>query len=1192
MTVMDVMEQAPPGDTASDDIAALLEQADLARRTGDPAGAVAAYDQVLQSRPFYIEALLERTRLLRGLGRAREGLGSCLTVLERDLAHLDGRVELAATLRALGRTPEAEAIQAALVRDEPDGAEAWMGLGRLLAEQNHLPAAEAALRRAVALAPAMPEARLELARLLAARSEPAAAIDAFHDALALSPDDAGAHAGLARALMALGRLDEAADRVERALALDDEHVDAHLARAALRVMRGDLAGSWDDAEWRWHRPGAARPVLPGEPWEGGPIDGRSLLLFAERSIADTIQMARFLPFMAEMGAKITVAVHPSLVALFETIDGIAVVNGSQALPPTVEAELTASLLDLPRLLGVGLDDVPPGPYLSAPEAARRPIGAPPGTVLKVGMAWAGATDPAAQVPFAALLALAEVEGVALYALQHGPRAADALALGHPALVTDLSPTVNNFADIAGRIDQLDLVIAADSPTAHLAAAMGKPVWLLTAYGPDPRWMLERDDSPWYPTMRLLRQDAPGDWAAPIARAQALLRSMAADAIETAQAGAQASGPQTTLRIMLAAHLAAGDLFVDVEADEGTFTFDAAAHPSGDVHVLALEPRQADAEFLQDSLAIAGVPDGVVTVITAAVGDRSGSALVSKQPRHGRRVFAVPEWVPGRTEMVSLDAVLADHAEALERRVVMRLGQQGWEAEILDGLWEWLALGRVAVLLWEHRDGSAAAEIAAGNGYGLWRLPEGATEAVPFDGEPGPVLALAPGLEPAARYGGDDAWSPAAIADARGEAARLTAEGLDHHRAGRIPEAGRCYGRALVHDPFAPDANANLGVLLRLTGRLDAAVACGRRALVRGALAAASSNLGNALRDLGRFAEAEAAHLAALEQQPHNPEYLYNLALVRRDAGHAREAAALLEKVHAQWPDRPAVAFELAQSRLKAGDDEGGFAVLVGRRRLPLTDADLPVWDGSPPEGRTILVHDDGDVVDTLMLARYIPLLSAHGALVAVECVPELAPIMAALPGVETAVARGEPLPACDLRIGLTDLPRLVGDGRRVHDVPYLHPSAAVAGRVPGPLRVGLAWGRGPRSCPPAELLALAAQPGVSLVALGERGSMLPALGAGALVATADGVLADMVAGVDLVVGDPGAPEVHLAGAMARPAWVALPLGADWRWPDDRDDSPWYPTARVFRQSPDGSWHDAMGRMVRALSAAAATSRSG
>jgi FkbM family methyltransferase len=884
---------------------------------------------------------------------------------------------------------------------------------------------------------------------------------------------------------------------------------------------------------------------------------------------------------------VVVAVHPSLVALLATIDGITVVNGSQPLPATLGIELTASLLDLPRLLETTLDTVPTAPYLSAPPAARRPIGAPPGTVLKVGLAWAGAPDATASVPFTAMLPLAEIEGVALYGIQHGPRASDCLVLGHPALVTDLSPTINNFADIAGRISQLDLVIAADCPTAHLAAALGKPVWLLAPCPADPRWMAEGEDSPWYPTLRLFRQDLPGDWTTPVAHAHAALRALAADALDKAEAGARATGPQASLRTMLAAHLAAGDLFVDVEAGDGTFTFDAAAHPSGDVHVLALEPRPADAELLQDSLGIAGIPDGVVTVIAAAVGDRSGTVLVSKQPRRGRRVFAVPDWVPGSTPKMSLDSVLADHPEAQERRVVMRLGQDGWEAEILDGLWEWLALGRVAVLLWEHKPGSAAAEIAAGNGYTLWTLPPGAVAAEEFADLPGPVMALAPGLAPLARYREEEAYSPSAIADARGEAARLAAEGIDHHRAGRVGDASRSYGRALALDPFSADANANLGVLLRLTGRLEAAVACGHRALARGPLAAVWSNIGNALRDLGGLAAAEAAHLAALEHDPHNPEYLYNLALVRRDRGHAREAAALLEKVHAQRPDSPAVAWELAQTRLKAGDDDGGFALLSSRRRLAPSRPDLPAWDGSPPAGRTILVHDDGDAVDTLMLARFIPLLSAHGALVTVECVSELAPALASLPGVEAVVPRGGDLPACDLRVALAELPRLLGGRRRVHDVPYLHAPAKVAPPGTGPLRVGLAWGRGPRSCPPAGLLALAAVPGVLLLVLGDRGEALAALGAQALAEPLPGTLTDAVAGLDLVVGDPMSPEIHLAGALARPAWVALPQGADWRWPENRDDSPWYPTVRVFRQSPDGGWHDATARMVRALAAMAA-----
>ncbi|MBI2235477.1 MAG: tetratricopeptide repeat protein [Magnetospirillum sp.] len=1191
---------------------AFIEQATLARRSGDPEGALAAYRQALTLEPTNATLMLECAGLERALGRPRAALRSCLLALDVEPRNVEARVELATTLVALGRLDEAHAVHALLVRDHAHEASGWYSLARLLAGEGRGAAAEACFRRAAALAPGHAGARLGIARALVARGRMEAAAEACHDALALAPDDADSHAVLASALLALGCLDEAGDRLERALALDDDHVQARLQRSRLRQLRGDLVGAGDDNEWRWHLPGRRRPTLGAQPWEGGSVEGQTILVHAEAGISDTIQYARYVTMLAERGAKVVMVVHPRLVLLMGQVKGRSrVFPAGMVFPPDLTYDLTASLVDLPRLCGSTLDTLPAEPYLSAPADSVQPIGVPPGIRLKVGLVWSGGgTDPSFEVPFTDLLGLAEIEGVALFSLQNGPRAAMVEALAHPSLITDLDPTILDFADVAGRISEMDLVIAADSPAAHIAGAMGKPVWLMAAKAADPRWLAERDDSPWYPGMRLFRQEQAGQWRAVIERVRAELATLAAPPASAAgeerneeenDDARRTSGPVAKLRTLLDSHLRAGDLFIDIEAGDGTFTLDAATHPAGDIKVLALEPRAADAEFLRDSLGIAGVEDGVVDVVVAAVGDRSGHALVAKIARDGRRVYPVPEWVPGAVPVVALDTVLAERPEAASRRVVMRLGQAGWEEHILDGLWEWLALGHIAALVWEHRSGSDAAEMVAGLGYAVYRFPTAvATGAlVEFHGEPGPVLALAPGIEPLNAYG-DTAPAAAPVvrrddsADSRQKAARLAAEGVEHHRIGRLGEAVRAYGRALVEDPFNPMANANLAVVLRMNGRHAAAAACCRRALVRGPMPGVSSNLTNALRELDRIDEAGAAIAAALAAAPDNPEYLFNHALVLRRQGRDREAAAVLERLRTL--QGRGYGWDLAQARMKAGLLTEGFELFGARRKpiLPAGLAELPEWEGDDPAGRSILVHDEGDVIDTLMFARYIPLLAARGALVTVSCPAELASLLAPLPGVEAVVTTGDKPPPCDLRAALLDLPRLVGATAR--NVPYLHrPDDTAPRRLSGRgLKVGLSWGGRPRdrNCLLADMLALAAHPKVSLFSLehGERKADLAAAGARAFVEDLGrrdyGESAAAIAALDLVVAGDTA-QAHLASALGKPVWVLLPRDADWRWPHGRSDSPWYPSMRLFHQSPDGSWDEALARVLRALDAVAA-----
>jgi FkbM family methyltransferase len=1195
-----------PADSSNQAVSvdSLLEEAALARRIGDAEAALSAYGRVLARHPGHVAAQLSRSELCRASGRPRDAVRSCLMVLDANPDHLGARLELAEALRDLGRSEDAHAIYGVLLREQPNSAAAWHGLARLLAEEGCGGAARASLRRALALDPAFAPARLALARQLAAAGEHEAAIDAYHDALATT-GDAAAHAGMAVSLIALRRLDEAGERLERALAADDENVEARLARAAIRLLRGDLPGSWDDAEWRWHLPGAMRPTLPGEPWEGGPLDGATILLYAERGISDTLQMARYVPLLAGRGARVLLVVHPSLVALLSGLAGVErVLPVGEPLPaaglPAID--FNAALLDLPRLLGTTLFTIPAAPYIEAPAERRRPIMAPPGTLLKVGLAWAGGSDPAAALPFAQVLPLAERADLAVFALQLGPHAADVAALAHPALITDLSPTVADFADLAGRIAEMDVVVTADAPLAHLAGAMGKPVWLVLPHAPDPRWMLERDDSPWYAAMRLFRQDEPGDWRPVLSRVKAALDVLAGEAASrNAALLRDASGSRAAQRAFLGAHLQAGDLLIDVEAGDGLFTLDAAAHPSGDVRVLAFDPHPADADFLRDSVAIAGVAD-MVEVVNAAVGDRSDSVLVSKFPRNSRRVFPLPDWVNGHSDMVALDGVLADRPDIAGRRLVVRLGQVGWEAEILDGLWESMALGQIAVLLFEHRPGSPAAEMVAGAGYTLWRFPSdvAAGRLAPFADERGQVLALAPGLDPADHYGPTGLPDrPAAIAAARAEAHALAAEGLDHHRNNRLGEAARSYGRALMRDPAAADANANLGVLLRTSGRSEAAIICYRRALARERLPAVWSNLGNVLREGGHLAEAEAAYRGALAAEPDNAQFIYNLALLRRDQNRHRESAALLERVLANRPTARGIAWERAQALLRSGDLAGGFALFENRRKDPEQDG-TPAWGGEDLAARSLLVHDEGDAIDAVMLARFIPLTARQGALVTVECLPELAPLMAGLPGVEDVVPRGTPLPECELRVALPDLPHLLGVSASTlpHTAPYLSlPDDVAPHRFPhdGRLRVGLAWSGRPRehACPLSDMVALAALPHLALVSLQrDAAAALAAAGVRAIVEDLGSQQTDLarvaalIASLDLVVaGD--TVEAHLAGAMGKPVWVLLPNNADWRWPEGRDDSPWYPTMRVFRQSPDGSWQRPVARLVDAAAALAA-----
>jgi FkbM family methyltransferase len=1179
-----------------------IAAAEAAHATGDFETALHWYETALAQNPDHAEAHVGRCKVLRQAGHPRESLTHLVKFLAKHPKHLGGRLELALTLQQVGRGDEARSIYSLLVRETGAPAEAWHGLALVLLAEGKESPAEAALRRALALAPNMIEIRQQLAELTARRQDLAAAADMFQDILAIATDSAEAQAGLAQVLIGLNRMDEARDRIERALAIQPDNATAHLARARLLLLEGNLPGAWDDMDWRWRGSPGKRPNPPGEHWTGdSETNGRTVLLYAGNGLDDTLQMLRYTQVLSDKGARVVLGLPSLLAPLGSGVKGAwrTIVSG-QPVPKGLRVDYSAAISDMPRLLGTTLTSIPPTPYIEAPAEKRPSVIAPPGAMLKVGVSW-GAARAAWGVPFPSVMTLLGLPGAAFFGLQLGTRARDASVLAHPTLIHDLSSTIADYGDLAGRIAEMDLVITVDGPVAHLAGAMGKPVWLMLPYAADWRWMTHREDSPWYPSARLFRQDRPGDWTGVLTHVMTALEERVAEIKYERQTLARAHvGDKAKIRALLSTHLQSGDLLIDVGAGDGGFSMDAADHPAGGIKILAIEARPSEAGILRDTVDLTGLSDQV-EVLCAALGSKRAPAVVANRPYGGKIVFSLPDWVRTAETSTTFDALISERSDLMADRLLVRIGAKGQEDEIVAGMEGTLRTGTVALLVFEHRAGGQAATLLQAQGYRLFRFPSDiATGAVvPFADEPGTVLALAPSVDPAPVYGdANDPTSPAAMSRASAESARLASWGVDELNAGRPNAAGELFSKALAQDPFNVDANANLGGLLRRIGRADAAIACWRRALACGGGTAIRANLANVLRESGHLASAESAFLSVLADEPDNPRYLYAFGLLLRDQGRAKEALATFERAETLAPGtlRPG---DHAVALLKSGNLARGMAEMVNRRPVELTEHSAPLWDGSRLDARTILVRDEGDAIDTVMLARFLPMVARQGGLVTVECVPELARLLANVSGVEKVVPRGGDLPVTDCAIRLPDVPRLIGTTSRttpIRDVPYLHlPHDLPVFRFPddGRLRVGVAWSGRPtdRNLPLHALLRLASDPAVNLISL-QRPPALGALldGGGRSFFEEMGSqfhdLADsasVIAGLDLVIAS-DTVEAHIAGALGRPVWVLLPLGNDWRWVDGREDSVWYPTMRVFRQSQDSTWDRSMQRVSEALSA--------
>ena len=342
------------------------------------------------------------------------------------------------------------------------------------------------------------------------------AVEIYHKALALKPDHLDTHNNLGIALKELGKPDEAMAKYHKALAIKSDFAEAHYNLGDLQLMTGDFQNGWENNAWRHQvKDLRLRPREYDKPfWDGGDLGGKTIFIYPEQGLGDFIQFIRYISLVAKKGGRVVVEVPKALHCLFSLLEGAdKVIKNGQ---PSGHFDFHTPLLDLPKILGTTLQTVPAKEsYLEAPseliEKWKRKLSIYGG--IHVGIIWGGnpnqkedkkrSMDP---ILFKALL---KITGVTFFSLQAG-RVGEAMETFGPQVI-DLMPEAVPFDDKAAVMMNLDLIISVDTSSAHLAGALGRPVWTLLSFVPHWRWMLERDDSPWYPTMRLIRQKKCFAW---------------------------------------------------------------------------------------------------------------------------------------------------------------------------------------------------------------------------------------------------------------------------------------------------------------------------------------------------------------------------------------------------------------------------------------------------------------------------------------------------------------------------------------------------------------------------------------------------------------------------------------------------------------------------------------------------------
>lgn len=449
--------------------------------------------------------------------------------------------KLGAALAQAGDPEGAVDALSEALRLDPMLADAQANLVHLLVTLGRFDEAERAGRRAVVLNPGNADAYGNRVPLLEQTVRVEEALRQCGRAARIAPERAAFQRNRLSLLLHEGRRDEAVAAGREAIRLAPADADAHLALAVALLASGQLREGWEEFEWRWETR-QLDPVhrsFPQPQWTGAEdVAGRTVLLYAEQGLGDTLQFVRYAPLLAARGARVVVGCSPALVRLMERVDGVsAAVAWGGELPAF---DLHIPMMSLPRAFATDLDGIPAAvPYLRADPAdvaawrARLPADGRP----RVGLVWAGSPrtvrgvaspiDRRRSLPLAALAPLADVPGVRFVSLQMGPGAVQLAEAPAGMDILDPMGAVRDFADTAALAETLDLVITVDTSVCHLAGGLGRPTWTLSRADACWRWLGNREENPWYPTMRVFGQDRSGDWSGVVARLRAALTDFVA-----------------------------------------------------------------------------------------------------------------------------------------------------------------------------------------------------------------------------------------------------------------------------------------------------------------------------------------------------------------------------------------------------------------------------------------------------------------------------------------------------------------------------------------------------------------------------------------------------------------------------------------------------------------------------------------
>lgn len=1178
--------------------------------------------------PYYLKALELKSdfpEVLNNLGSAYEHLGQygeSIDCFRRAIRHssdyLRAYVNLGNVLRKIGRYRAAlnsYLIARKIGKPVPD---LLLNIGLTMEKLERYEPALDTFQELVARYPEYWEGHNKLGLSLQQAGKLEAAEEVFRKGIDCNPHYLRFYGNLGNLLQKRGHYREALSYYNRAIEMEPKYYEALFSRSLLYLLFGNFKQGWADYEYRWKLNSVKMNAFDAPRWQGESLKDKMILLWAEQGYGDAVQFIRYVPLVKRRGGRIVLASPRSLLSLFRSVKDVDVYR-EEGQADSIRYDFHSPLMSLPGVFNTTQETIPADvPYLAVEARRQAKIDERLNLAadkLNVGIVWSG--NPSNKNDFNRSCKLEhfellqKIDGIALYSLQKG-QAAEQLANRGNASVVNLDPLIADFSDTAAIIQRLDLVISIDTAVAHLAGALAKPVWILLPYYPDFRWMLNRDDSPWYPTMRIIRQPEPGDWRSVFQRIQSRLleevsRKLHSDVQEL---------PAAIRLFKDGQRKAAQKLFEKIGQRNPT-------HPVP-FYYLALIARQAKdykTAVIHLEKAIACQPDCARYYI--ALGDN---------------YFDLKEMSLAESNYIKALTVDIDQADAY-----FKLGKLLYYQEDSEQALYYLKRSL-------EIDGELAiAYYYIGNVYYSQNRIEQAIKAYLKSIKLDETLQdaccnLGVAYKRIGKYARATEYFKKAIDQGAASAPIYSNLGNTYLKLGEFQEAEKNYLRAIEIDPEYAIAYFNLGKFYQDRGDVKRAEEYYRKALqIRPQFPEVMSNLCNILKDRGALDESLQMVQEAVRLSPDNPYHLNSLGNVYDRLNRFSEAARCYQKAIRIRPAMVAAYSNLGSTYMNLREIDKAFHyldasvaldpghveahwnrainyLLVGNFKQGWPGYEWrwekpdfqqlrrnfrqKRWDGSIQRDKTLLLWAEQGFGDTIQMIRLAKRVRARVKRLIVEVPASLKKLLRSVDGIDCIVSKGEPLPEFDLHLPLMSLPQYFINTEKdiPGEVPYIRcpdeqPISSLNWqKYADSFKVGIVWAGAAhhqndynRSCPVHYFRQLGELADLKIFSLQKapRNQEIEQIATDIQIVDLDKYLRDfsataaIIERLDLVISVDTAV-AHLAGSMGQPVWVLLPYNPDWRWMLERNDTAWYPTMTLFRQAQIGDWDPVFSEVVKKL----------